>query len=172
MYWGARVDRVLPHLSTRVRDYLAKLRREIDTGAELILAGEAGSGKTSIAVLVIKQARTMCKTAHFVSPGELREAQKNGTTLPDGKLLTDRVREVQVLVIDGLRVVDAQMPYWGASDLEELLIYRRQHGLMTVVTTNMDAAELRQHFMAVVQNARTHGTAHWAVMKVPGKGAA
>lgn len=153
-YWGVRIEGVSPAHAVAVRTYLAKLPQHLAQGKGLVVTGDVGAGKTAVGVLVVKQTRALCRTAHYVTPGELREAQRNGTALSDGMLLYDRVREVDVLVLDGLRAVDATMPYWGASDLEELATYRVQHRKLTVLTLAMDAQELRQHYagtMAVLR---------------------
>ena len=108
-------------------------------GTGVILTGTIGSGKTHLAVGILKSFITMGLTGYFTSHealfGELRESYSN-PELEEWKILR-RVAECDVLVLDDL----GTQPVTGTGALEERLVTiltgRYDNNRVTIITTNL-----------------------------------
>ena len=73
-FWGARTDLIQEQ---EVRDIVLRYRKNIvemaKTGSGLLLSGNPGVGKTSVAACVIKEAVSAGLSSYFVTHAELKE---------------------------------------------------------------------------------------------------
>ena len=105
------------------------------SGRNLILAGKTGTGKThlatAIALEVMKQEKQTIFTTLSEMLGVIAQASSNNTDLFGTKM---KYQSVPLLVLDDwdkAHMTDARLGY-----LFDILDYRYNHGLQTVVTTN------------------------------------
>jgi len=148
------VDGIVDPSNRRVINrYLTNLEENFRKGYGLILYGEPGVGKTSIAALIAKEARSWKKTVFFTMIWELRECLRARVMFDDSTSILDRCREVDLLVLDGFVEDDIDEKLVNARMLEQLITYRGQRNKLTVVTTRIDRERLQtgkglRHFKA------------------------
>lgn len=145
-YWGARIDQVPERLRGPVRNYLTRLREHQRNGVGLLVTGDGGAGKTTLAGLALKQARLLGSTCFFITVWDLREALRNRVPFEGDLSTLDRARAVDYLVLDGLRLIDKDGFMVDAEFLDGLVGERVAARKPTVVTTSLYAADLRDHF--------------------------
>lgn len=141
-FWRVKVTEVAEQVRPTVERFLFRIEEFLSRGVGLILSGGPGVGKTGIASLVCKEARSRGFTAFFVSVWDLRDGIRSRTMFDDEESVLDRCKDVDVLVIDGLRQSDATEPFFKSRDLEELVAFRNERRRMTVVTTRMGKTEI------------------------------
>ena len=105
------------------------------SGRNLILAGKAGTGKThlatAIAIEAMKQGKKVVFTTLSEMLGVIAQASKDNTDLFGTKM---KYQSVPLLVLDDwdkASMTDARLGY-----LFDVIDYRYNHGLQTIVTTN------------------------------------
>lgn len=145
-YWTVKVQGVPESVQDTVRRYLVNTDTMMERGAGMILSGSPGVGKTGIAALVCKEARSRGYTVYFTSVWELRECIRAKILFDEGTSVLDRCREVDVLVLDGLRTEDQKDYVFGIRAIEELLVGRGARKKVSLVTTRMNMRELREAF--------------------------
>jgi DNA replication protein DnaC len=136
-YWFVRVDGVSGSVRAAVARFLWKVDEMIARGVGLFVIGPKGVGKTAVAALVAKEARSRGYTVFFARIWELREMIRSRIAFDDETSIMGRAREVDVLVLDDLRTEDANEKFFSASDLEQLIEYRSSKKRVTVVTTRL-----------------------------------
>jgi DNA replication protein DnaC len=134
-YWRVKVQEVSESVRSIVERYLINIASMLEKNAGLVICGGIGVGKTSIAVLLMKEARAIGKTAYFTSVWELRESVRSRIPFDDESSVLDRCREVDLLVLDDLREEDLKDKFFGARDLEALIGNRGGNKRVTVITT-------------------------------------
>jgi len=143
-FWEARLADVPENVREHLQRYLRQLGAGEGPALSLVVSGPEGVGKTSIAAVAAKVARSFGHTVYFTSVWDLREGLRARATFDEDRSLMDRCREVDVLVLDGLRMSDStQTSYLSPRDLEELVRDRSQRGLRTVITSQSDLGKLR-----------------------------
>jgi DNA replication protein DnaC len=141
-YWTVKVQGVQESVRSAVENYLKKIHEMVAMGAGLWISGSEGTGKTAIAALAAKEARSRGYTVYFMSIWELRECIRSRIEFADDMTVLARCREVDLLVLDELREDDRTAPFLGAKELEELIAHRRADGKVTIVTTRLDSEKL------------------------------
>jgi len=141
-FWRAKVQQVSASVQPAVERYLLRIREMVAKGAGLLICGDSGVGKTSVAALIAKESRARGYVTFFVGIWELREAIRSRVMFDDGVSILDRCREVDVLILDGLREDDAKELYLGERTLEELISYRKARHRVTIVTTCMSMRDI------------------------------
>jgi DNA replication protein DnaC len=153
-FWGAKVQYAPESVRDVVRRYLLNIDKMVARGAGMYVVGKPGVGKTSIAVMVCKEARSCGFTAYFTPIWELRECIKSRVMFEENTSVLDRCKEVDVLVLDDLCADDVKDYTFGARRIEELLSYRSSQKLITAVTTRLDASELKSKFASLISSTR------------------
>lgn len=136
-----------------VHRYLQGVRKKNPVGRGLLLVGEVGTGKTAIAAVVLKYARSIGFPGFFVSFWELREYIRAKVSFDSDQTVFDRCRNVDFLVLDDFGVGDARDISLGDRFLEGLVTYRASRRRVTIITTRLKVdklkAELGQLYLVI-----------------------
>jgi DNA replication protein DnaC len=163
--WRSKVQFVSELVRPVVERFLQNIDLHVTHGHGLLVSGAPGIGKTGVAALVAKEARCRGYSAFFITVWDLREAVRSRIEFDEDMSVLERCREVDVLVLDGLRSDDAKDPFFGARAIEELVAGRGVRKKMTVVTTQMGKNLLWQEFRSFMNSTR--GTLAVFVMDGP-----
>lgn len=153
-FWKVKVPEVAESVRPMVERYLTSLPSMMERGAGLLLGGAPGVGKTAVGALVAKEGRALGFTAFFVTVWELREFVRGKVMYDEALSVFDRCKEVDVLVLDGLRPEDAKEMFLGMRAVEELLTSRGARRKISVVTTRMGAGDLRSHMPTLLDSVQ------------------
>jgi DNA replication protein DnaC len=153
-FWTLKVQGVPESVREVVTRYLVHTDQMIERGAGMLLSGPAGVGKSGAAALVCKEARSRGYTTFFIGIWELRESMRAKIMFDGDVSMLDRCREVDVLVLDGLRPEDSGERFFGARDIEELVVTRGVRKKVTVVTTRLNAPDIGRHFPGFLEAAQ------------------
>jgi DNA replication protein DnaC len=102
-FWNVKLSEIPEHLEYRdkVRKYLEKMDEMLENGIGLFLySDENSTGKTSIAVLALKQALRLRRTAYFEESGRLKAALIRAEEFEENIPIERRIRTVDLLVLD------------------------------------------------------------------------
>lgn len=135
--WLAKVQSVSDKVREPTENYLRNIDQAAANGAGLLVHGAKGVGKTAIAALIAKEARSRGYTALFVRVWELREMIRSRMDFDADSSMAERAREVEVLVLDDLRQEDAGEKFFTLSEITQLVRYRASRRRLTVVTTRL-----------------------------------
>ena len=124
------------------------LRDWLSTDRWLILSGEYGAGKTGITVALLRELHERGQSALFVNaPSMLRRVRatyrKDADPSESEGAVVDSLAEVDVLGIDD--VGKERLTQWGSELVYDVVNRRYAAGRRTIVTTNLDAAQLEVH---------------------------
>ena len=97
-YWRAKVQNVAEEVRPLVARYLLKMDQMVENGVGMIVLGEPGVGKTGIAALVAKEARSRGYVVMFTSVWELRELIRAKVRFDDELSMMQRAADVPVLI--------------------------------------------------------------------------
>lgn len=154
-HWRAVVAEVPESVRDAVIRYASNVVAYVERPVGLLFIGPVGVGKTSAAVVLAKEARASGKTVLYISVWELREDVRNKVNFDEGNTVMDRCRQVDLLVLDGLKPEDATGHFVGAKELEELLATRSSHRRATFITTRCSIADLRSKGFGPMLDALT-----------------
>jgi DNA replication protein DnaC len=144
-FWSSTLDKVQPQAKKVISRYLSPERffRCMEQGVGLILCGKIGVGKTAIASICLRYARSYGYTAYFTTVTQLREALFKDTIFENDQTVLDRCRTVDVLLVDDLRLEDLNAKGFGKSQLLQLFKHRTEQELVTHVTTRLDVEDVK-----------------------------
>lgn len=126
-------------------DYLQNLPKAIEKNTGIFFYGSNGVGKTFLASLIVKEAyalRYSSERRMFSSYVSLYTASWKDAALLTEELELVRRREVLVLEEIG-KEIDTKIT---APILEELLRYRSDHNLLTIVCTNLTLSDIEKKY--------------------------
>lgn len=112
----------------------------------LLLKGSYGTGKTHLAVAILRETAEAGIPGMFVVVPDLLGKMKASFNLKDGKAdeLVDAAKNAPLLVLDDL---GAESPSpWVVELIYVLINHRYEHMLPTVITTNCNGRELEEMF--------------------------
>jgi len=142
-FWRSKVHGVSGDIRPPVERYLLRIREMTDKGIGLLIHGEAGTGKTSIAALVAKEGRARGYPVFFVGVWELREAMRSRVMFEEGVSIQDRCRDVDILVLDALCAEDAKESWVNEKFLADMISYRSSYCKVTLITTRLAPKTLK-----------------------------
>lgn len=157
-FWNTQLALIpedLPHKNA-VAEFILNLHLHTANGDSLVLCGDYGAGKTSCGVLILKECVTRGGRALMICAEEIQSAVIDNTVFDDDQTLWERMRMVDVLLIDDLR--REHVKDFGRSVIESLIRRRSDNRLTTVVTTNATPSELSDKYEAAVQVLKKSGT--------------
>lgn len=139
-----------------VRSYVRRVDEALASGMGLLLSGSRGVGKTAIAAIVCKAARTSLRSCLFVTVWDLREMIRARVTFdPDTSMMT-RARDVDVLVLDDFRAEEADARFLSLREIEGLVSSRASRQRITVITTRLTPQEIKQGMGGLGDVVRAH----------------
>lgn len=153
-FWRTKIFQVAESVRSKVEGFLVNLDANVKNGRGLIVSGETGVGKTAIASLILKEARSRGFPSFFITLWDLREAIRNRVPFDEEASIQDRCLDVDVLVLDGLRKEDAKETIFGPRALEEMVMARRSRMKMTVLTTRLGMSELGESFNSLMESTK------------------
>lgn len=120
-----------------VKEYSNNLKENLDTGKGLILRGPAGTGKTSIAVSILKQAMELGKGCLMISMPNLLDAM---LTLSKGDNVAylkyeQKLKNIPLLLLDDFGAEYSKSD-WVSSKVESIIIDRYNRMKPIILTTN------------------------------------
>lgn len=143
-FWGASCKQLPGSVKDPIMNFMKLMLVMKESGAGLLIMGAAGTGKTTVAALVLKRSRELGLTGLFTSVAGLREDLRARREYDGDKTMLVRCREVDVLVLDDLSIADARDTMWfGVRHVEELIAARRAARLVTVITTRLSKDAMR-----------------------------
>lgn len=133
------------------KDYLSKLEEVFETNQGVFLYGSNGVGKTLISCMIVKEAyrhRYTAKRVTFVDYISAYTRLWNARSVEEKETLEDELyntyKAVEFLVIEEIgKEIDSKV---SAPILEDLLRYREDNELVTVVCTNLVLAEVEERY--------------------------
>lgn len=148
-------DKDLAKVRDYVEDYLDRLPEAFSNNEGLFLYGSNGVGKTFIACMIVKEAYRRRYTSRRVTFVEYMSSYTRmwGAKTPDEKEYLEQefynnYKAVEFLVLEEIgKEIDSKV---AAPILEDCLRYREDHGLVTVICTNLDLSEVKNRYGASV----------------------
>jgi DNA replication protein DnaC len=126
-----------------VRAYLRRLDENLDSGKGVWFAGEVGTGKTTLAMLIAKTAIEAGRTVAIYSmPRLLNEIRRTYDESSESSYLEmlDRLVEIDLLHVDDVGA-EKQSP-WVLEQLYAIVNARYEAEKSMVITTNLDHVSL------------------------------
>lgn len=138
-YAQVKFDLIPDELSckAKIKKYLDNFITYYNSGLGLYLFSEMPStGKTAIAVMVLRYALRLYKLGLFVTSNELVSSVMNKTTFDETTTLFERAKQVNVLVIDDFGGEYRTDSGFVVNLLEDLIRYRTNEMKPTIFTSN------------------------------------
>ena len=138
----------LKQIKDFVGDYINNLTENIEDGNGICFMGSNGVGKSFLSCIILKEAyrhRYSCRRVTFSSYisayTESWGANKSDRDMLEQDLL-DKYKGVEFLVLEEIgKEIDSKV---AKPILEDLLRYREEHGLVTIICTNLTPQTLKE----------------------------
>lgn len=171
-YRAVVLEKVPESIRVPVENYCVNVTSMLAEGLGFIFGGPAGVGKTSAAAVIALAARAARKSVFFATVGDLRELIRNRIPFENEQSVLDRCREVDLLIIDSLRVEDGKAAAGSfeakglSLDMLEAMIESRvQWKRSTIMTTRLASTELAVPFAGILSIVQ--GTSIYAKVDGP-----
>ena len=143
-------DKGLRSVKEFVSDYIDNINNNIDNGRGIFFCGKNGVGKSFLSCLILKEAyrhRYSCRRVTFSSYisayTESWGANKLDRDIMEQDLL-EKYKGVEFLVLEEIgKEIDSKI---AKPILEDLLRYREEHGLSTVICCNLDLPDFKEQY--------------------------
>ena len=171
-----RADEDLPEREVK------RLARTVQTAASfvdnphgwLVITGEAGCGKTHLAAAIAFECNRRSTTALFVTASDLLNHLR-ATFYPGAAVRYDKrleeIKKAPLLVLDDLTIDAKGMSSWSREKLYEILLYRYDYNLPTVITTSQPLQEMDVRFKSRITNEDRSVVEAITVPAYPGRNA-
>lgn len=144
----------LKQVKNFVEDYMCNLCNNIDDGNGICFMGSNGVGKSFLSCIILQEAyrhRYSCRRVTFSTYinayTESWGANKADRDTIEQDLL-DRYKGVELLVLEEIgKEIDSKI---AKPILEDLLRYREEHGLTTIICTNLTPSTLKDIYGASI----------------------
>ncbi len=150
-FWNVKLSEIPEHLEYRdkVQKYLEKMDEMLENGIGLFLySDENSTGKTSIAVLALKQALRLRRTAYFEESGRLKAALIRAEEFEENIPIERRIRTVDLLVLDDVGKEYRTESGFAENTIESVLRDRSQSMRPTILTSNLKPNKIEQVYSA------------------------
>jgi|GEM_PF-1855019 len=151
-FWNAQLGAVDgdPEFKSLIREFMRDIHEHAKDGMGLLLRGSYGSGKTSLAVTLLKVAIQRGGLAHFVQSRDLPAVYFDDATIDrsfeEPIVIKDRLRTCNLIVIDDLGAESFDTHGNAGALIEGVLRDAYNEEQIVVVTTNCNEGELRSRF--------------------------
>lgn len=130
-----------------VNEYRRNLEQNLNTGKGLILRGQAGTGKTSLGVCLLKEALAIGKGCLMISMPNLLD---NMLTLSKGDNVAfmsyeQKLRNIPLLLLDDFGA-EYSKSEWVAAKVESIIIDRYNRMRPIILTTNYSEGWTKDHY--------------------------
>lgn len=145
--FDARADEELPAADVK---RLARTVQTVKAFVEnplkwLVLMGQPGCGKTHMAAAAAYECNQRGRTTLFVTSADLLNHLR-ATFYPGSAIRYDRrmeeIKKADMLVLDDLNLDGKSQSAWARDKLHEILLYRFDYGLATLITTSQPLDEI------------------------------
>lgn len=136
-FWDVSFDQINEEIRPKIDVYLRNLDDKLDRGEGLLLWGNNGVGKTSVAVLIALEVRRRGASVLFTTAEGLRSSVLEGTMFDDEQTVIERARAVDFLVLDDLGKEHPGETGFTERLFENLFRERSAARRTTFVTTNL-----------------------------------
>ena len=128
------------------------LCERVRSGQGLLIYGDPGVGKSSVAALIARRARAWRFTVYFTTATALREGRRGGYLFDseEDRTVWDRAHEVDLLIMDDVTEQDLADRYYGQEELLSLLRVRAENDKTNIVTTRLPSSHA---FVAELQSS-------------------
>lgn len=147
LYWDANLDKIPDHMAykEKVSNYLSKFQTMMGEGVGLYLwALENGTGKTSIASLVAKEALRYGHTVYFEESSRLKTKLVNRDQFEEGTSVDERIAMVDLLILDDIGKEYRTSSGYAENVIESLVRTRVQHKKVTIMTGNLNPKDMQK----------------------------
>ena len=143
-------DKVLKEVKKFVTNYIDNIEENIDDNKGIFFFGANGVGKSFLSCIILKEAyrhRYSCRRVTFSqyisAYTESWGANKTDREVLEQDLL-DKYKGVEFLVLEEIgKEIDSKI---AKPILEDLLRYREEHGLVTIICCNMTLQEFKSQY--------------------------
>lgn len=147
-------DNGLKKVKRFVSEYIDNIDDNLESGHGIYFCGSNGVGKSFLSCIILKEAyrhRYSCRrvtfSAYISAYTESWGANKNDREVSEQDLL-DKYKGVEFLVLEEIgKEIDSKI---AKPILEDLLRYREEHGLVTIICTNLSPTALKDTYGASV----------------------
>ena len=153
-YWKVKVHGAPQSVREPILRYLKGIDRFLADGVGLLVVGNPGVGKTALAALCAKEARSRGYTVLFTTVWEMREAIRARVPFETDETLLQRAQKVDLLILDDLRVDDVKQGWFGRSEIEAIVAARAAGQKATIITSQMGYVDLRRDLPALMDSAQ------------------
>lgn len=136
-----------------VQEYIKNLDSMFSSNSGILFSGSNGVGKTMLASIILKEAyrhRYSCRRTTFVEYLDSYTRMWNSRSLDEKDLVEQdfysMYKAVEFLVLEELgKEIDSKV---AAPILEDCLRYREEHGLVTIICTNLPVSVIERKYGA------------------------
>jgi len=146
-YWEASLSAIPDHLDykRKIKKYIDNLVGMMEQGIGLYLwSTENGSGKTSIAALIAKEALRYGKTVFFEESSRLKGMLINKEQFEEGTSIEERMMMVDVLILDDIGKEYRTSSGYAENVIETLVRARVQKVKTTILTGNVHPKDMQK----------------------------
>jgi DNA replication protein DnaC len=139
-FWDSSVDVIPDRLAhkEKITKYINELPDMMGRGVGLYLYSEEnGTGKTAISVIIAKEALRCGYTVFFEESSRLKSCIMNKNVFEEGLSIEDRVKQVDLLILDDIGKEYRTASGYAESSIESLIRDRVQKMRTTVITGNV-----------------------------------
>lgn len=141
-YWNAQLSAIEgePEYKVMLGQYMDRIHEHTDEGMGLLLYGGFETGKSSLAIVVLKEAIHRGGIAHFISsrdiPSAYFEAAELEAAFGDPIVIKDRIRRSNLIVIDDLGAESFDQKGPAGAEIERVLREAYEEMQTVIMTTN------------------------------------
>jgi DNA replication protein DnaC len=130
-----------------VKEYSNNLKGNLDTGKGLILRGPAGTGKTSIAVSLLKEVIALGKSCMMISMPNLLDTMLSLSKGDNVAFMNyeQKLRSIPLLLLDDFGA-EYSKSEWVSAKVESIIIDRYNRMKPIVLTTNYSETWTKDHY--------------------------
>jgi hypothetical protein len=120
-----------------VINYCHDIVKYVQSGNGFVFTGEPGVGKSAAAAIIAMEARRWTFTVRVTFHEELQELQFNDRPFDDSMSMMERIRAVDLLVLDNFNEDFIEDNRFGPKHMEKLVTRRQADGKVTMLTTRI-----------------------------------